>query len=302
LQTTNGTMPSFSVVIPTYDRPDLTRRAIQSCLAQTKPPLEIIVIDDHSPIPFEWNEGSIVKVARHERNFGGGRARNTGIDLSQGDFICFLDSDDLWIPDKLRDVERAILADPRGGETVYFHDLLMRRSGQEDRPLPNAEHDGAERILDYIFLKRGVVQTSTLVVPANAAKRIRFDDSLRIHQDWDFSHRLELGGLRFRRIPSALAVWSHGEGQQRVSRGRKIDQAMAWIGKLGDTISSDVRTAINYRVIVPRLRASHPLQAFGYVMKARQSGIIGTGQFIRDIVELPLAFLKGQLRRLVGAQ
>src|SRR6185369_16108595 len=176
-------MPSFSVVIPTYDRPDLTRRAIESCLAQSKPPLEIIVIDDHSPIPFEWNESSVVKVARHERNFGGGRARNTGIDLSQGDYVCFLDSDDLWMPDKLRNVERVILADPHRDETVYFHDLLMRRNGQKDRPLLNAEYDSAERILDYIFLKRGVVQTSTLIVPANAAKRIRFDDSLRIHQD-----------------------------------------------------------------------------------------------------------------------
>src|SRR3569623_3767525 len=106
-------MTSFSVVIPTYDRPDLTRRAIQSCLAQSKPPLEILVIDDCSPVPFEWNEGSNVKVARHERNFGGGRARNTGIDLSQGDYVCFLDSDDVWLPEKLQEVERVILADAR---------------------------------------------------------------------------------------------------------------------------------------------------------------------------------------------
>jgi hypothetical protein len=168
--------------------------------------------------------------------------------------------------------------------------------------MPNAEFDGAEPILDYIFLKRGVVQTSTLVVPAKAAKRIRFDDSLRIHQDWDFSHRLHLGGLQFRRIPSALTIWSHGEGQQRVSRNRRIDQAMAWIGKLENTISSDVRTAINYRVIVPRLRATHPFRALGYVMEARQSGLIGTGQFFRDLIELPLAVVKGQLRRLAGTQ
>lgn len=295
-------MPSYSVVIPTYDRPDLTRRAIESCLAQSKPPLEIIVVDDHSPVPFEWNGSPIVKVARHDRNYGGGRARNTGIDLAEGEFVCFLDSDDLWMPDKLREVERVILADPRGAETVYFHDLLVRRSGQPDRPMPNAPFDGTERVLDYIFLKRGVIQTSTLAVPAQAAKRIRFDDTLRIHQDWDFSHRLQLGGLQFRRIPDALAIWSHGEGQQRVSRGRKIDQAMAWIAKLENTISSDVRTAINYRVIAPRVRAARPFQALGYIWKARQSGLIGPAQFIRELIELPLAVLKGQLRRLAGTQ
>ena len=77
---------------------------------------------------------------------------------------------------------------------------------------------------------------------------------------------------------------------------------MAWIGKLENTVSSDVRTAINYRVIVPRLRATRPFRALGYIMEARQSGLIGTGQFFRDLIELPLAVVKGQLRRLAGTQ
>jgi glycosyltransferase involved in cell wall biosynthesis len=295
-------MPSFSVVIPTYDRPDLTRRAIESCLGQSKPPLEVIVVDDHSPVPFRWSGSSVVKVVRHEFNFGGGRARNTGIDLSQGDFICFLDSDDLWLADKLRDVERAILSDPRSDETVFFHDLLMRRSGREDSPMPNFEFGDTERVLDYIFLKNGMIQTSALIVPTGAAKRVRFDDSLRLHQDWDFSHRLQLAGLRFRRIPSALAIWSHGEGQKRVSGARNSDRSMAWISKLGDTVSSEAMTAIKYRVIAPRVRAKHPFQALGYILSARRAGNIGAGQFVRDVIILPLAVTKGLLRRLLGSE
>jgi glycosyltransferase involved in cell wall biosynthesis len=295
-------MPSFSVVIPTYDRPDLTRRAIQSCLAQTKLPLEIIVVDDSSPVSFEWDGNPIVRVARHERNFGGGRARNTGIDLAKGDFVCFLDSDDLWLPDKLSLTERAILEDPRSEQTVFFHDLLSRRSGREDRLMQNPEFDPTRRILDYIFLRDGVVQTSTLAIPTDAAKRIRFDDTLRAHQDWDFSHRLDLAGLRFRRIPSALAIWSEGEGQKRVSKSRSIEYTMAWISKLGDTVSNDVMIAINYKVIVPRIRTTRPFLALGHLWRAQRSGAMSRGQFLKDLALLPLAVLRGQVQRALSLQ
>ena len=235
-----------------------------------------------------------------ERNFGGGHARNTGIDLSLGDFICFLDSDDLWLPDKLRQVERFIVSDPRSGETVFFHDLLVRRSGREDSPMPNFPLDDTERVLDYIFLKNGVIQTSALIVPAQAAKRVRFDDALRLHQDWDFSHRLQLAGLHFRRIPSALAIWSHDEGQKRVSGARNSDRSMAWISKLGDTVSREAMTAIEYRVLAPRVRAKHPFQALNYIWNARRAGNIGTRRFIGDTIILVLALAKGLLRRVLG--
>lgn len=290
-------MPSFSVVIPTFNRPELTTRAIQSCVAQSKRPLEIIVVDDHSSRPFEWNGDSIVRVVRHERNYGGGRARNTGIDHSTGDFICFLDSDDIWLPNKLAEIERVILATSDAENTVFFHDLMRRRSGLEDRLLANPDLGHSEHVLEYIFLREGLVQTSSLVVPAREAKRVRFDDTLRAHQDWDFCHRLELSGLRFRRIPTALAVWSLDEGQQRVSSSRKALQTMAWIDKLKGTVSPETMIAINAKVVVARIRTTRPILALCHLWRAWRAEIIGSRAFIRGVVGLPVAMIKSRLQK-----
>lgn len=290
-------MPSFSVVIPTYNRPEFTTRAIQSCLAQSKRPLEVIVVDDHSPQPFAWKGDPIVRVVRHEANFGGGRARNTGIDLGTGDFICFLDSDDIWLPDKLAEIERVILKTCDAEKTVFFHDLMRRRRGLDDRLLTNPDFGRSEHVLEYIFLRDGLVQTSSLVVPAGAAKRVRFDDALRAHQDWDFCHRLELAGLRFQRIPNALAVWSLDEGQQRVSSSRKAAQTMAWVDKLQDTVSPETMIAINAKVVVVRIRTTRPLLALGHLWRAWRAGIIGSRQFFRGIIGMPVAMIRSRLQK-----
>ncbi len=97
-------MPTVSVIIPTYNRRAYVQEAIDSVLAQTYTDYEIIVIDDGSTdgtgealrerygdkIIYEWQE-----------NQGLSAARNRGIESSRGQYIALLDSDDLWMPEKL---------------------------------------------------------------------------------------------------------------------------------------------------------------------------------------------------------
>lgn len=95
--------PRVSVVIPTYNRQNLVVEAIESVLAQTYKNFEIIVVDDGST---DDTSGQIKAYAGRltyhvQKNQGVAAARNAGIKLSQGEFICFLDSDDLWEPEKL---------------------------------------------------------------------------------------------------------------------------------------------------------------------------------------------------------
>src|SRR5579862_254532 len=101
--------PLVSVVIPTYNRSQQTIAAIESVLAQTYPYFETIVVDDGS------TDGSGEVIQRfisqrangHQMRFlsqpnqGQSSARNTGIAKAQGEYIAFLDSDDVWIPEKL---------------------------------------------------------------------------------------------------------------------------------------------------------------------------------------------------------
>lgn len=96
-------MTLVSVVIPTFNRSHLIRDTLDSVLSQSYPHLEIIVVDDGSTdntlnLLSEYGQG--IRVI-HQSNQGEGSARNTGIRESKGEYVSFVDSDDLWLPNKI---------------------------------------------------------------------------------------------------------------------------------------------------------------------------------------------------------
>ncbi len=91
-----------TVVIPAFNRADLLGETLESALAQSVPPLEIIVVDDASTDgTAAVAEQFPVTLIRHSVNRGLSDARNTGISQAKGEYVAFLDSDDLWTPDHL---------------------------------------------------------------------------------------------------------------------------------------------------------------------------------------------------------
>jgi GT2 family glycosyltransferase/nucleoside phosphorylase len=90
--------PSIDVIIPTYNRHQKTRNAIDSVCNQTHAPQRIIVVDDGSDTPFEDDRCEVI---RHPHNRGVSTARNTGIQHSNAQWVAFLDSDDVWEPHHL---------------------------------------------------------------------------------------------------------------------------------------------------------------------------------------------------------
>jgi glycosyltransferase involved in cell wall biosynthesis len=97
--------PDVSIIIPTHNRPDLLQLAVRSALAQDGVSLELIIVDDGStdntPSVTSSFADPRVRVLRHDRPAGVSVARNDGIGLARGQWIAFLDDDDLWAPDKL---------------------------------------------------------------------------------------------------------------------------------------------------------------------------------------------------------
>ena len=103
-------MPFFSVVIPAYNREHLIERTLASVFAQNRPDLEVIVVDDGSTDDTREvvrRYGDRVTLLTQE-NQGPGAARNAGIREAQGEYVAFLDSDDLWFPWTLDVYETAI--------------------------------------------------------------------------------------------------------------------------------------------------------------------------------------------------
>lgn len=97
---------SVSVVIPAYNAAETITRAIDSVLTQTHPVLEVLVCDDGSTDDTHDHVMALdhpaVKWVPCGRNFGPGKPRNIGAALAQGEWLCFLDSDDSWLPTKLQ--------------------------------------------------------------------------------------------------------------------------------------------------------------------------------------------------------
>lgn len=113
---TNVTHLLVSVVIPAYKARNFLRESLASVAAQDYPNLEVWVIDDKSPEPIEDivsgyrqnPEAPLLEVIRHEENQGLGAARNTGIRAARGEFVAFLDHDDLWAPGHVSSVMAAL--------------------------------------------------------------------------------------------------------------------------------------------------------------------------------------------------
>lgn len=109
-----------TVVIPMHGRADLTDRAVKSVLAQTYPAIEMVVVDDASPVPYvasagELPRGVAVRTLRLERNSGPGAAREAGRRLAAGEYISYFDSDDFWAPRFLEVLVSALRSAPGAG-------------------------------------------------------------------------------------------------------------------------------------------------------------------------------------------
>jgi hypothetical protein len=184
-------MPTVSVVIPCYNHARFLADAIASALCQTRPPEEVIVIDDGSTD----DTPSVVRRFEHrisylrQDNRGLAAARNAGIRRARGELIALLDSDDLWLPTFLQ-VMMPVIADHPGAALYYSAWQPMDVDGQEvatwgpSRHAPPAEVYATLLRADFL-VPSAVILRRTAVLDAGL-----FDESLRSQEDWDLWLRL----------------------------------------------------------------------------------------------------------------
>ena len=181
---TPGATASVAAIIPTRDRAALTERAVASVLAQTRPPEEVIVIDDGSidgtgeRLRQAFPEVEVLRLDGR----GVSAARNRGIEAATADWLAFLDSDDEWLPEKLEAQLAELAAAPK---TLVCHtDEIWIRNGRRVNPRRrHAKHGG------YIFrdcLPLCAISPSSVVIHRSIFERVgRFDESLPACEDYD---------------------------------------------------------------------------------------------------------------------
>jgi glycosyltransferase involved in cell wall biosynthesis len=205
-----GKVAPVSVVIPTYNRQNLVLRAALSAVFQSLPPSEIIIVDDCS------SDGTVqacrqlaaaaaklgsgqtsVRCLRLPRNSGANAARNRGVEEAQAEYLAFLDSDDIWHPEKLArqfaEIERC--ENPEGKPLFSYTGrlrvdetfrLLARQTASRVRLGPRLRLSNVFGTMSSILVPRA------LVVEVGG-----FDETLKACQDWD---------LFLRTVPKAVAA------------------------------------------------------------------------------------------------
>lgn len=194
-------MTDISVVIPFYSSvPGLLIKSVRSALAQTIESVEILVIDDASPISAESELKEIVdvrlKIIRHTQNSNGAIARNTGIDAAVGKYIAFLDYDDIWYEDKLSKQLTTISAVASATNDIVVYSRCKIVEGQYAYSHPKRAIKDDELVGDYLFVQKQIIQTSGIFLSRVLAKKVKFDD-LKRHQDYQFCLALERFGAKF---------------------------------------------------------------------------------------------------------
>ena len=176
-------MPTVSVVIPAYNVERLIRQTLDSVLAQTYRDFEVVVVDDGSKdatAEVVSGYGEPVRCIR-QANAGPSAARNRGLREARGEFVAFLDADDLWLPEKLAAQMPLFDAEGRVG-LVYCR---FERMDMDGRPLPTTPWLTPTGRVYYQLLERSYVPASTPVVRKACFERAGcFPEDMSWAEDW----------------------------------------------------------------------------------------------------------------------
>lgn len=194
--------PLVSVIIPYHNDFEYLKEALSSVLGSTYTQIEIFIIDDFSKVPLKYEDLAInekkfpISIIRNSSNRGPGYSRNVGVKKCSGEFVAFLDADDIWLPGITEKQVKVFLDNP---ETVwvytdgyYLVDNVRHRrpnsyfQGLKDGQLPSGPdvNEFHLRGNNYMLFSGNMYRKSTLL------KTGLFNEDLAVSEDWDFFVRM----------------------------------------------------------------------------------------------------------------
>ncbi|OKH34565.1 glucosyl transferase [Calothrix sp. HK-06] len=185
-------MKKVSVIIPVYNAERYVAATIESVLSQTYENFEIIIVDDGSPdnsieVCQKFTDSRIRIIRQKNRGLPG--ARNTGIRHAKGDYLAFLDADDIWLPTKLEKHVYHLNSSPTVGISFCYSSFINQQGN------PTGLYQKPRKLYDitpsYILCRNPVGNGSAAVIRREVFEKIKFQDNLySIVEDYYFDERL----------------------------------------------------------------------------------------------------------------
>ncbi|MDD6212975.1 MAG: glycosyltransferase family 2 protein [Clostridiales bacterium] len=201
----------ISVVIPGYKCENTIVQAVRSALEQNEP-VEVIVVDDHSPMPLEpilepFREDGRVRYFRNKENMGVAVSRNRGVQEARGNYIAFLDADDWWEPGKLS--AQRLLMEKEGVVLSCTARELMNHDGQSrNKVIPVPE------IITYrTLLSHNCINCSSVLMKTEVAREFPME--------YDEAHEDYIMWLRILKKYGKVAGINHPYLKYRMAAGSK---------------------------------------------------------------------------------
>lgn len=267
----------FSIVIPTYNREAFIRMAVDSVLSQTYPHWELIVVDDASMddtfgVLSSYTDERI-SLVRNETNKERSASRNRGVQMAKGNYICFLDSDDYFLPTHLQHLADAIQSKAAPVALFYTNVLQIDKS------------KGTERWIErpsYPNPVEGVIDTHIPVIAVaihhEILKKFNFDPQLKINEDVQLFSRIA-SCYPLIHIPVTTVVWLlHGTNTVDTEKDYLTPELLA------------TRIIFNDPLVVPYLSSAYKKRKYFelysrlvYFHAANKKSILSVAYFVKGI-------------------
>jgi glycosyltransferase involved in cell wall biosynthesis len=249
-------------------------------LNQTFVDFELIVIDDGSEPPLEglcqaFVDSRIV-VVRNPVNIGVARSRNIGLDRARGDYVSFLDSDDIYLPLRLESLERLISSMATQPPVVFHCQQRALEPGDGGTRWPNTMPRLGERLDDYILTKGNFIQTNSFVVERSLAQRIRFDIECEIYEDTKFVIECWLASKQYVVLDEVLSVYHDFRLASRLSKQSRFARLLPMM-HFTERQCSKRASAAFFALASSELRFfTMPLAVLGNIWRGYRSGVPAT--------------------------
>jgi len=231
--------PLVSVVIPTYNYGRFVTQAVDSVLAQTYRPLEVIVVDDGSTDDTRERlqpYGERIRYV-HQLNAGPEGARNTGLALAQGEWVAFLDPDDSWLPGKLELQVR--LLEQQTDVVMVCSQTCSTQADAVIPPVPTTRR----LALAEVFL-RNPVCTSTVLTRKSVVDAVgHFRKGIR-SEDWDLWMRIARAGTILM-VEAPLVVYRIHGG----NRSRNVAAELPWAVRVVNDNFDQLPATLAHRIL-----------------------------------------------------